>query len=187
MNKVVFVGLGNPGKKFEHTRHNVGIDILRVWVEMMKGRGATVSNWKEEQAFNAEIAEVALPPVQVECIFPLTFMNDAGRAVGAHAAFYNITPQNILIIHDDLELPLGEVSIKEEGSAHGHNGVRSIHQQLSTDKIRRLRIGIGRPLAQVPVEEYVLQQFTTEEQPGITQSIHQAALLLEEQAKILAL
>lgn len=176
MERFLFVGLGNPGEKFMGTRHNVGVDALRAWVQQW-GDGAA---WRQQSRFESEIASVTRGGMTVDCMFPLTFMNDSGRAVQAYSQFYDIAPEDILIIHDELELPLGEIGIKEGGSAHGHNGVRSIHDVLGTDQLVRLRIGVGRPVDDVPVERYVLQRFTEDERTIIqTRSIPQACDMLE--------
>src|SRR5581483_12302146 len=102
--------------------------------------------------------------------FPPTFMNESGEAVASFIKEKALTPSQLIIVHDDLELPFGEVRWKEGGSANGHNGVRSIQEKLSTQEILRLRIGIGRPADDTPIDEFVLQRFSESEEaqlPGI--------------------
>lgn len=175
---MVLIGLGNPGDKFKGTRHNLGIDALRAWVREMEGE-----DWKEEPSFFSEVASAHVNDMRVDCMFPLTFMNDVGKAVAAYLAFYNLDSSNVLVIHDDLELPLGEVAVKETGSAHGHNGVRSIHQALGTDELRRVRIGIGRPLDDTPVDAFVLQRFTPEERALVEEALTKASPVISQQVQ----
>lgn len=176
MKKLLLVGLGNPGKKFAGTRHNLGIDILRAWV---RRQDSSVS-WRSENKFQSDIVQMRSDQLSVDCLFPTTFMNESGKAVQAYVQFYSIAHEDILLIHDELELSLGEVVIKPGGSAHGHNGIRSIQTALGTDQLARLRLGIGRPGEMVPVERYVLERFSEEEQAVIEEyTIPRACDLLD--------
>lgn len=168
MAHLLFVGLGNPGKKFERTRHNLGIRLLRAWANQ---------DWHPIQKHQAEITAVTINNTQITCLFPLTSMNLSGAAVAGFAH----PPEKTLIIHDDLELPLGSLKIKPDGSARGHNGVRSIHQALGTQNIPRLLLGIGPPVG--PTEEFVLSKFTPDEEEKITQMIPPASQLLNNFAQ----
>jgi len=130
----LIVGLGNPGRDYAATRHNVGFMVLdRIAADASVPFG-TEKRWK------AQIAKDA-PRFLLK---PQTFMNDSGLAVGKVAGFYKIEPEEVLVIYDDLDLPLGRMRIREGGSAGGHNGMRSIIAHLGTDQFPRLRLGIGR-------------------------------------------
>lgn len=172
MENYLFIGLGNPGIKYQRTRHNLGIRVLRDWVTSVS-EGSAV--WREEASVAAEVAEVVVNDARVHCLFPLTYMNKSGQAVAAFLRNNPVDVKNILIIHDELELLLGEVKIKEGGSAAGHRGVKSIHEALATQDMPRLRLGIGRPNEAIGVDEYVLQRFTPEEEGIVEQVIKKAS------------
>ncbi len=166
MKNFLLVGLGNPGKQYEHTRHNLGLRLLRAWAP---------KDWRYAKKFNAEVATVTTNNTLITCLFPLTFMNRSGEAVARFtrrriSRLWRAYPTGyILIIHDDLELPLGSFRIKPSGSAHGHKGVRSIHKSLHTQNIPRLLLGIGPATA--PPHEFVLGRFSPAEEIKITQMI----------------
>jgi PTH1 family peptidyl-tRNA hydrolase len=167
----LIVGLGNPGKKYEATRHNAGF----WWVEgLARAAAATL---RHEARFHGEVARIGTPSGDVWLLKPATYMNESGRAVGALADFYKIAPQDILIAHDELDLPPGGIRLKFGGSASG-NGVRSIISRLGTPDFWRLRIGIGHPreLAanEQEVVDYVLHAPRVEEQRAIVESMARA-------------
>lgn len=164
INRVV-VGLGNPGERFVGTRHNLGIETVQEWVTQEQPE----ASWRLEDRFEALMTQLRINDVSVVCLFPQTFMNDSGRAVAACMAYYQIDMADVLIVHDDIELPLGEVALVAGGSARGHNGVRSIHQTLKSQDIARLRLGVGRPTMGEPVDQYVLQRFLSEQQSVVAQ------------------
>lgn len=165
MPSFLVVGLGNPGQEYENTRHNLGIRAVHSWAERNGAR-----TWQHKKEYGAEVARVKLADGQfVVCLFPLTKMNRSGEAVRAYLDRNPVEGPWILIVHDDLELPLGSFVFKEGGSAAGHKGVRSIHQALGTQAMARLRVGIGRPTDDQPVEEYVLKHFSAAEEAIITE------------------
>lgn len=144
----LIVGLGNPGKEYEKTRHNAGFLAL-----------AHVSGWKLEKKFNAEIAEEKIGSERIIFAKPRTYMNKSGDAVGALARFYKIKPHNVWIIHDEIDLPIGTLRLKQGGSAGGHKGLQSIIQTIGEDCVR-FRIGIAKAGKRPPAETFVLQKFT---------------------------
>jgi PTH1 family peptidyl-tRNA hydrolase len=146
----LIVGLGNPGKKYQLNRHNAGFLILDKY---LNNKG----NFELSSKFSAEILKIG------EVIFakPQTFMNLSGKSVSEIARFYQIEPEEVLVIQDELDLDFGKVKLSFDASDAGHNGIRSISESLKTQKYYRLRFGIGRPLDYTPVEDYVLQDFTT--------------------------
>jgi len=153
----LIVGLGNPGTKYTKTRHNAGWHVLDTIVR---------DNHQfrfDEKRKKAEIARGHLAGIQIALVKPQTYMNLSGEAISPLAQFYKIPPEQILIIYDDLDLPLGTMRIRPKGGAGGHKGMKSAIQHLGTQEFPRIRLGIGRPPGRMPVEAYVLQKFTATE------------------------
>lgn len=148
----LFVGLGNPGFEYEDTRHNAGF----WWIDMLARQwGATLQS---ERSYHGLLARVNLPQGPVWLLEPQTFMNRSGQSVAALARFFKITPQEILVAHDELDLLPGQMKIKQGGSAAGHNGLKDIHAQLGSPDFWRLRLGIGHPGVRAEVVNYVLRK-----------------------------
>ena len=147
----LIAGLGNPGEKYEHTRHNMGFDVIdelaRRW---------SMQNWKTEM--QAEIASGVKFGEKIWLVKPLTYMNLSGDAVSAIARYYKIDTDDIYIICDDLDLPPGKTRIRKKGSAGGHNGIKSLSACLHTDEFVRFRIGVGHPKDGHTVIEHVLSR-----------------------------
>ncbi len=133
----LIVGLGNPGDEYEHTRHNIGFMIVD---RLSRELGVSAVPWEESKDKKALVAKVG----DVLLVKPLTYMNHAGLAVKGLVDFYKIHAEDVWVIHDDMDLPLGKIRIREGGASAGHHGVDSIIQQLKTDKFTRFRLGIGR-------------------------------------------
>lgn len=146
----LIVGLGNPGQQYEQTRHNVGFRVI--------DRVADALGWKwSEQRNRAMLASGTLGPEKVVLAKPITFMNNSGEAVSALVHWYKIQPEDVLVVYDELDLPIGKVRLKSNGSAGGHNGIAHILRLLHTQNVPRLRIGIGRPEnTRVETVNYVL-------------------------------
>jgi PTH1 family peptidyl-tRNA hydrolase len=165
----LIVGLGNPGKKYEATRHNAGFWWLD---EVSRATGASL---RRESRFSGEVAKV--PAADLWLLKPETFMNASGRAVGALAAFYRIAPQDILVAHDELDLPPGTVKLKFGGGLSG-NGLKDVAAVLGTKDFWRLRIGIGHPrdlaATEQEVVDYVLHSPRPEERKAIEQALDKA-------------
>ena len=134
----MLVGLGNPGLKYRHTRHNAGFDCIDV---IAKKYGVTLK--KKEK--NGITGVGNIDGEKVLFVKPQTFMNNSGECVGALATFYKISPENIIVISDDMELDCGRIRIRRKGSAGGHNGLKSLIAHLHSENFLRLRIGVGRP------------------------------------------
>ena len=150
------VGLGNPGQRYAGNRHNVGFQVV--------DRLAAASQLPfDERRNQTHLARGNLEEVNVAIAKPQTYMNLSGRAVGAIARFYKVPPERILIIHDDLDVPLGVLRLREGGGAGGHRGIASIIDHLKTRDFPRLRIGIGRPPGRMAAEAYVLQDFDADQ------------------------
>lgn len=152
------VGLGNPG--MNGSRHSVGMAVLTTLAERL---GAPDS-WRSDRQVSGEVIVTQLQDIQLVVLRPKLLMNINGVSVAKAASKYLISPEHILLIHDELDKPLGKFGIKHGGSARGHNGVRSCVDCLHTDVMPRLRIGIGRPSGKMPVDRYVLGRFSQEEQ-----------------------
>lgn len=148
----MIVGLGNPGKEYEKTRHNVGFMALNYFP----------GNNFDQEKFNAEYIKTKIFDQDVLFVKPLTFMNLSGEAVSKLASFYKIDPKDILIIQDDLDLPVGTIRLKYKSSSGGHNGIKSIINELGTDEIPRLKIGISND-KQMLTKDYVLHKLSKEE------------------------
>lgn len=155
----LIIGLGNPGEKYTNTRHNAGFLAVDFF---LKDKNPTSCQSK----FSAQICELFFGTQKVLFVKPQTFMNNSGMAVKEISDFYKTNPQtDILIIHDEVDLPFGEIRLAENSSAAGHNGVQNIIDQLNTQNFKRLRIGIEtrQTRQQLPTETFVLQNFTDEE------------------------
>src|SRR6266568_94949 len=156
---LLVAGLGNPGRKYERNRHNVGWMVAD---ELARRHGAS---WKAK--FSGRVAEVRIDDHRVALLKPETFMNESGRSVGAAARFYRLEPDAVLAVHDEIDLELGRLQARLGGGLAGHNGLRSIAAHLGTPDFLRLRVGVGRPGrgdARAP-RDYVLSNFTPEEDP----------------------
>lgn len=148
------VGLGNPGKQYEDHRHNVGFEVVEALSERLG-----VEAYKEK--FRARLARAKRGPEELVLLMPQTFMNLSGESVQPAAAFYKVPPQNLLVVHDELDLPFGELRLKTGGGHAGHNGLRSIIGCLGSPDFHRLRVGVGRPPPgfRGEVADYVLSSF----------------------------
>ena len=166
----LIVGLGNPGAKYEGTRHNAG-----EWLINEIARIYNVS-LKEEPKYFGKTAKISTPQGEVRLLVPTTFMNLSGKAVGALANFFRIQPEEILVAHDELDLPAGSVKIKQGGGHGGHNGLKDIVACLGNkNTFYRVRIGIGHPGSKDLVSGYVLGKPSPEEQRLLDSVIDEAA------------
>lgn len=167
----IVVGLGNPGNQYKETRHNIGFQVVdelaRRW---------SVAAWKRR--YEAEVSEHrAIGPVLL--VKPQTYMNLSGSSVREAAKFYKTPPEDIIVIHDDLDLPSGRLRIRERGGSGGHRGIESILAQLGSDEFVRVRFGVGRPPEGWESADYVLGRFAAEEQALIREAVGKAADAVE--------
>jgi PTH1 family peptidyl-tRNA hydrolase len=166
------VGLGNPGKKYKKTRHNIGYCVIDAITKSSKFK---VQSSKLIKKFNAEIAQGKISDEKILLVKPQTFMNESGKAVKAVASFYKINPEDIWVLSDDIDLQLGKIRIRLEGSSGGHKGLQSIIDCLSNQNFPRIRIGIRTSKAdKIPAEEYVLQKFSKKEINIVDDAIEKA-------------
>lgn len=152
----LMVGLGNPGKEYEHTRHNLGF----MAIDAIKARFAHSESYKEK--CHAHLLKAQIGTVPVILLKPLTYMNLSGKSVQAAAHFFKIPSERVIVFHDDLDLAVGKVRVKTGGGAAGHNGIRDIDQQIG-NHYQRVRIGIQHPGAKEAVRDYVLDRITSDD------------------------
>lgn len=162
------VGLGNPGKKYEDTRHNIGFMVID---ELLRRLNETLSKNK----FNCHFTIATIAGEKVLLVKPQTFMNLSGEGVKPLIDYFEIAPENTLVVYDDLDLPTGKIRLRLKGGAGGHNGIKSLIEHLGTKEFKRLRIGIGRPVDRTPVVDYVLQPFSKAEKEEIDRAVQLAA------------
>ncbi len=164
--------LGNPGKKYAGNRHNAGMIVGIAIADMY----SIAINKKEHDAITGSGSIEGY-----DCLFvlPQTYMNNSGIAVQKVLSFYKETPDNLIVLHDEIELQFGHVKIKFGGGHKGHNGIRSIQQHIGTPDFYRIRIGVGRPADDTPVADYVLSNFTPEEKNHLHQLTQKAQSLLQ--------
>lgn len=168
----LLVGLGNPGTEYEATRHNAGF----WWIDTV-ARDLKVS-LQPDRAYHGLVARTSVKGENVWLLEPQTYMNLSGKSVGALARFFKIQPQEILVVHDELDIMPGEAKLKLGGSHAGHNGLRDIHAQLGTDQYWRLRIGIGHPGVKSEVANWVLKKPTPDQRTAIEDCITRTSLAL---------
>ena len=172
----LIVGLGNPGPDYEQTRHNAGF-----WLVDNLANSLPNARLQRESGFNALVAKTVIGGNQVWLIEPQTYMNRSGQSVGAIARFYKIQPDEVLVVHDELDLPPGSAKLKKGGSSGGHNGLKDITAALGTQDYWRLRIGIGHPRTlnlQQPVADFVLHRPRREEQLLIEEAIEKSLRII---------
>lgn len=170
----LIVGLANPGAKYEGTRHNAGEWLIN---ELARLYNVTL---KEEAKYFGKVAKINTPQGEVRLLVPTTFMNLSGKAVGALANFYRIQPEEILVAHDELDLPVGTVKIKQGGGHGGHNGLKDIVACLgNNNNFYRVRIGIGHPGSKDLVSGYVLGKPSPTDQVLLNSVIDEAARCVE--------
>jgi PTH1 family peptidyl-tRNA hydrolase len=164
----LLVGLGNPGAEYADTRHNAGFRFLDA---LIAGGGTRL---KSEARFRGAVGRLTLAGRELWLLAPQTFMNHSGEAVGAFARFYRIPPEQILVAHDELDLPPGAVRLKHGGGSGGHNGLTDITEKLGSSDYARLRIGIGHPGTSDQVVAYVLRKAPPAEQELVDAAIRRA-------------
>ena len=163
------LGLGNPGRRYEHTRHNVGEDAVRLLAERLEANLTTGRN-------DAAVAETRIGDTRVVLAVPLTFMNESGRAAASLVKRFKFTdPERIIVVHDELDLEPGVVRVKAGGGLAGHNGLKSITSALSTQDYLRIRIGVGKPPSAARGADHVLSRIPAREREVLDVSVEIAA------------
>lgn len=171
--KALIVGLGNPGKKYELTRHNFGQMVLSAFAE------SSSFSFKKERDLKGELAKGDWKEKKLFLLFPTTYVNLSGESVRKTMQFFKIPTEDVLILSDDVALPFGTLRFRVKGSAGGHNGLKDIEEQLGTQEYQRLKLGVSEPAVGY-LEDYVLAPFTKEEQEKIPEITTQAINFIEE-------
>ena len=175
MSVQLIIGLGNPGAQYTQTRHNAGVWFIDALAQALN------CELKLEKKFFGSIASTQLDGQALRLLVPNTYMNESGRAVGAIASFYRIDPSQILIAHDELDLPPGVVRLKNGGGLAGHNGLKDISRSLAGARdFHRLRIGVGHPGAASKVTNYVLKPPSQEARASIDEAIARALVVFPQ-------
>ena len=169
---LLVVGLGNPGAEYARTRHNVGAEVVE---ELARRHGAKLRAGKER----ALVDEVRIGDRRVALAVPTVYMNDSGVAVAALARRHGVEADQIVIVHDELDLPVAAVKVKEGGGLAGHNGLRSVKAHLHTDAFLRVRIGVGKPTSKEQGVDHVLNRFSKRERTEIDVALAAAADAVE--------
>ncbi|NUP29576.1 MAG: aminoacyl-tRNA hydrolase [Nocardia sp.] len=167
------VGLGNPGPAYERTRHNVGFLVADSLAERVGGR------FTAHKKSGADLLQARLDGRQVLIAKPRSFMNLSGRPVAALVRFFSVPPTEVVVVHDELDLPFGEIRLKRGGGEGGHNGLRSVSGALTTKDYLRTRIGIGRPPGRQDPADFVLKPFSSAERRELPTVVEQAADAVE--------
>ncbi len=177
----IIVGLGNPGEKYEKTRHNLGFMVLDHLLEKFEPLNKTF--WDKAPKLKAEVKQIKYKDTPLLLVKPQTFMNDSGIAVAKILAYYKVEPVDLYVIHDDLDLPYGKIRIRFGGSGGGHHGIESIIEHIG-DKFLRIRLGIGSDSPQKEdnkrkVEDYVLGRISSQEKGKTKTMMHESIKNLE--------
>lgn len=170
----VIVGLRNPGSDYEGTRHNVGAEVAQLLVDRHDAgfrRGPS--------RLRAELADVRLDGRRVLVMLPLSFMNESGGPVRAVLDYHGVDPDDMLVIHDDIDLPFGRLRLQTGGGTGGHNGLKSLERSLATREFHRLKVGVGRPPERMDPASYVLQRFAKAERPEVDRQVEDACAVAE--------
>lgn len=170
--RALIVGLGNPGSEYAAHRHNIGFQVVQA---LAGAHGLSFSRRRGK----ARVAEGRVGGRPVLLAQPQTFMNLSGQAVGRLSRVYGIPPERVLVVSDDLDLPLGRLRLRPEGGSGGHKGMRSIIESLGTRDFPRLRVGIDRPPGRMDPADYVLEPFDEDQEPVVAEAVLQAVLAIE--------
>lgn len=156
----LIVGLGNPGNKYLLTRHNIGFMAIDYYLN-------SIGNPPEKKEHKSLTYSFSIEGMKVLMAKPQTYMNNSGESVQALCHFYKVPSEKLIVLHDEIEQPFGAIKLQFERGHGGHNGIKDIHEKISTNKYYRFRIGVGRPTGKMDVASYVLKPFSTEEQKDV--------------------
>jgi len=169
---LLVVGLGNPGDEYRGSRHNLGAEVVEL---LAKRHGGRLRKRKER----ALVDEVTIDGRRVALAIPLTYVNDSGHAVGALVRRFGVDPEQLVVVHDELDLSVAELKVKSGGGLAGHNGLRSIVAHLHTQDFQRVRIGVGKPVSKERGADHVLNRFSKRERAEVDVTVEQAADAVE--------
>ena len=169
--RFLIIGLGNPGRKYRGNRHNIGFMV----VDRLAADNGIQSSKMQNKAI---VGDGRVAGQRVILAKPQTYMNNSGDAVGPLANFYKIPPENIFVVYDEMDIPLGTIRLREKGGAGGHNGMKSIIQHIGQD-FPRMRLGVGRPPGRMEPPAYLLQDFSNDQLPIVSDMIDEAIRAIE--------
>jgi peptidyl-tRNA hydrolase, PTH1 family len=169
---LLVVGLGNPGDEYRGSRHNLGAEVVEL---LAKRHGGRLRKRKER----ALVDEVTIDGRRVALAIPITYVNDSGHAVGALVRRFGVDPEQLVVVHDELDLPVAELKVKSGGGLAGHNGLRSIVAHLHTQDFQRVRIGVGKPVSKERGADHVLNRFSKRERAEVEVTVELAADAVE--------
>lgn len=169
----MIIGLGNPGQKYVNTKHNIGFITLDEWAYQNK----TTFN---KNKFDALYMEERVKGEKILFIKPMTYMNESGRAVRPFMDYFNVATDEIVVVYDDMDMPVGRIRLRQKGSAGGHNGIKSIIQHIGTQEFNRIRIGVGRPKQNMSVVQHVLSPFPEEEHGDVLFSVKESVKAIDD-------
>jgi peptidyl-tRNA hydrolase, PTH1 family len=173
---LLVVGLGNPGDEYRGSRHNLGAEVVEL---LTKRHGGRLRKRKER----ALVDEVTIDGRRVALAVPITYVNDSGHAVGALVRRFGVSPAQLVVVHDELDLPVAELRVKSGGGLAGHNGLRSIVDHLHTQDFQRVRIGVGKPVSKEHGADHVLNRFGKRDRAEVDVTVEQAADAVEAIAR----
>lgn len=174
----VIAGLGNPGPEYALTRHNMGFLVVQGLASRLGSSfGGTEWQFREDKQLQASVAKGKLAEGTLHLLLPMTYMNASGQAIRRYLDFYKLTPENLIVVCDDVAIAFGQLRVRSMGGSGGHNGLKSIQAHLHTQQYTRLRMGIGMQ-AQQPLAEYVLDRFTAEEMKKLPEIIDEGIKVL---------
>lgn len=171
---MMVVGLGNVGSDYQGTRHNVGIEV----VDLLVRRGSSELG-RAPSRVRGRLAQIGVGEHRVLYLVPTTMMNLSGQAVRNALDYFKVVPDDVLVIHDDIDLAFGRLRLQVAGGTGGHNGIRSVESALGTSEFSRLKVGVGRPPGSQDPADYVLRPFTKKERPEVDVQIQDAADVVE--------
>lgn len=180
----LIIGLGNPGEKYANTRHNLGFMAVDKLASSVQG---VASSWKYQEKFKSEICSLTLTPYPLTLVKPQTYMNNSGIAVKALVDYFKVSLEDVIIVYDELDLPLGKIKVRMGGSGAGHHGIESIMNYLGDDKFIRVRLGIGNTKTQlaehkgehINVDHFVTEEFKSDEKSKVKHMLKQAEAALD--------
>jgi PTH1 family peptidyl-tRNA hydrolase len=172
MTVYIIVGLGNPGKKYDITRHNIGFEVID---ELAREHQIKINKSK----FKSLVGEGFIGSEKVLLMKPQTYMNLSGQAVMKALDFYKVPIENLIVIYDDIDVEFAKIRIRKKGSGGSHNGMRNIIYLLQDDQFPRVRMGVGRPHPNQPLADYVLQRFTKKEQEEMIPVVQDSVQAIE--------
>lgn len=170
----VVVGLRNPGPDYDGTRHNVGAEVVQLVVER-----SGESPGRAPSRISGMITQVGVGADRSLFLLPYTYMNQSGDPVRATLDYFKVVPGDLLVVHDDIDLPFGRLRLQVAGGSGGHNGIRSVERALGTKEFSRLKVGVGRPPGSQEPSTYVLHQFSKQERPEVDLMVNDAADVVE--------